>query len=157
MTRRIADASVVLPIALVLVMARGLQAQRPDIVYPPGQEGSSNLHIQFHIPLVGESDIRIDQDPSRPYVYQSHGRPAGFYVISVKDPKKASVIYSWEIDNPDLHQGGASGGMLFKHKGRYYYMQSVQFRQGGPDNDLVAIVFDVTGLPDTSKVKEVGR
>ena len=32
-----------------------------------------------------------------------------------------------------------------------------QFTQGTPDADLGAIIFDVTGLPDTTKVKEVAR
>ena len=48
-------------------------------------------------------------------------------------------------------------GKIFKYHGRYYYVQCFQFRQGSPDEDLGAIVFDVTGLPDTSKIKEVGR
>ena len=45
----------------------------------------------------------------------------------------------------------------FKHDGRYYLVQSVQFAPGGPNVDLGAVVFDVTGLPDVSTVKEVGR
>src|SRR5262245_26471343 len=132
-------------------------AQRADIVYPPGQQGSTNMHTMFHLPLVGATDIRLEQDLSQPYLYQSHGRPAGFHIISLKDPARASIIYSWQIENPELHQGGGSGGMLFKHKGRRYYMQSVQFRGTGPDQEVVALVFDVTGLPDTATVKEVGR
>ena len=36
-------------------------------------------------------------------------------------------------------------------------MQSLQFRQGGPDTDHGAVVLDVTGLPDPSTVKEVAR
>ena len=47
--------------------------------------------------------------------------------------------------------------MLFKHKGRNYAILSVQFGQNGPASDIVGIVFDVTGLPDTTKVREVGR
>src|SRR2546430_1581987 len=47
--------------------------------------------------------------------------------------------------------------MYAKSKGRYYFLQSFQFAAGGPYNELGAIVFDVTGLPDTSKVKEVAR
>ena len=33
----------------------------------------------------------------------------------------------------------------------------MSFRQGGPDSDVAAIVFDMTGLPDPSQVREVGR
>ena len=36
-------------------------------------------------------------------------------------------------------------------------MQSTQFQQGGPNADLGAVIFDVTGLPDVSTFKEVGR
>jgi hypothetical protein len=35
--------------------------------------------------------------------------------------------------------------------------QTFQFSKGGPDNDLAMMVFDVTGLPDTSKIKELVR
>jgi hypothetical protein len=45
----------------------------------------------------------------------------------------------------------------FKWDGRYYVVQSLQFSQGGPDADLGAVVLDVTGLPDPSAVREVGR
>ncbi len=48
-------------------------------------------------------------------------------------------------------------GKTFKYHGRYYYVQGFQFAQGSPDADLGAIIFDVTGLPDTSTIKEVGR
>ena len=48
-------------------------------------------------------------------------------------------------------------GKYFKLGGKYYYVQSFQFMQGSPDADLGAIVFDVTGLPDSSQVKDVAR
>jgi hypothetical protein len=142
---------------------RSLHAQ-----YPPGKQNSPNVHVAFHLPLVGATDIRVDQELSRPYVYQAVGsygppspnvrrEPAGFHIISVKDPSHASLIYSWHIPNPELHQGNATGVMLFKQKGRYYAILSTQFGQTGPDNDVVGVVFDVTGLPDTSKVKDVAR
>jgi hypothetical protein len=149
------------PVAIALLFAGfatgRLVAQRPDKAYAPGEQGSRNVKIQFHIPSTGSSDLRIDQDPSRPYVYQAHGRPAGFHIVSVKDPARASIIYSWQIENADLVQGGASGVMLFKHRSRNYAILSVQFRGTGPMQDVVGIVFDVTGLPDTTKVREVGR
>src|SRR5947207_6119697 len=114
------------PLALIgLILAPLVQAQQPaaapqqpppqqqpvigggraDIVYPPGQQGSRNMHIQFHVPSPYSSDIRIDQDQSRPYVFQAHGRPAGFHILSVKDPAKASIIYSWQIETPELITG----------------------------------------------------
>src|SRR6267143_2614081 len=143
-------------VATLATMASA-QGQRPDIIYPPGHQGSSNMKIQFHVNTPTASDIRIEQDPSRPYVYQAHGRPAGMYIVNVKDPQRASIIYSWTIETPELVQGGASGVMLFKHKGRNYAILSTQLQATGPQGDVVGIVFDVTGLPDTTKVKEVGR
>src|SRR5262249_44933042 len=42
-------------------------------------------------------------------------------------------------------------------RGRYYLAQTFQFQNGSPDADLGMIVFDMTGLPDTSKIREVRR
>ena len=68
------------------------------------------------------------------------------------------MLYDWTIEHPELHKGiGAMDGKYFKINGRYYYAQSYQFMQGSPDADLGAVVFDVTGLPDTSTVKVVAR
>ena len=105
------------------------------------------------------ADVEIEQEESRPFVYVSKRfDPTGFDVISVADPDNAEVIYRWRIENSELHQGsGALDGRYFKHDGRYYYVQSVQFGQGGPGADLGALVFDVTGLPDADHVREVGR
>jgi hypothetical protein len=124
--------------------------------YGPGKQSSPNVHVTAHIPMSGVSDIEIEQEMSRPYAYISR-RPAGHDIINLRDPNHASVMYSWRIENPDLHQGSATGGQYFKSKGRYYFVESFQFNQRGADADIVAIVFDVTGLPDTSKVKEVAR
>jgi hypothetical protein len=128
----------------------------------PGEEGSRNLRLLSHIPLGGQfltGDIEIEQDLSRPYVYVSRiYTTPGFDVISVKDPNAARRIYSWRIENPELHQGaGGSDGHYFKYRDRYYYVESVQFKPSGPDGDLGAVVVDVTGLPDTTRVKEVAR
>jgi hypothetical protein len=146
---------------LLAVSASRIGAQLPT-KYPPGEHFSRNMRLLAHIPLADTlkvADIEVEQDPSRQYAYVSRMRGQdGFQIIDFHDPARAKVIYSWFIENTELHQGaGGLKGMYFKLKGRYYYAQSFQFRQGGPDNDLVAIVFDVTGLPDVSKIKEVGR
>ena len=121
-----------------------------------GRQASSNVHVLAHIP--GRlTDLEIEQELSRPYAYVSTGGKGGFNIINLKDPSKAYVMYSWQIENPALHQGSALGPAYLKSKGRYYFAQSYQYRTGSPDHDLGAIVFDVTGLPDTSKVKEVAR
>ena len=150
-------------ILLGIILATPLAGQAPSSKFVPGTQGSQNVHILSHLPSGGEmkvGDIEIEQELSRPYVYLSLAlRPEnGFNIISLKDPNKATVIYPWRIENPDLHLGlGALRGRYFKTKGRYYYAQCFQFFQSGPDADLGLIVFDVTGLPDTSKIKEVTR
>jgi hypothetical protein len=131
----------------------------------PGQRGSPNVRVLSHIPLGRAftiAGIEMEQDLSRPYVYIPREvgatHDAGFDIVSMKDLMNAKLIYSWRIDNPELHAGfGGVEGKYFKTRGRYYYVQCFQFLLSGPDADLGAIVFDVTGLPDTSKIKEVGR
>ncbi len=131
--------------------------------YPaPGARGSSNIKVIAHVPEGGflhVSDIEMEQELSRPYVYiDRRFQPSGFDIVNIKDPAKAYIMYSWRIEHPELHLGsGALGPMYVKSKGRYYFFQTFQFSNGSPDNDLAAIVFDMTGLPDTSKIKEVVR
>lgn len=128
--------------------------------------GTDNLEVLSHLPLgprLSVSDIDIEQELSRPYayvgrmVYGEEG-PRGMDIISLEDPKNPERIYTWRIENQDLHLG--TGGMDVKHfkvGDRYYVVQSLQFQQGGPDADLGAVVLDVTGLPDPSAVEEVAR
>jgi len=129
---------------------------------PPGERGTPNVEVVAHLPLGGYlhvADVEIEQEMSRPFAYVSKRfHPTGFDVISLEDEDDARVIYRWRIENSELHTGsGALDGRYFKHDGRYYYVQSVQFGQGGPNADVGAIVFDVTGLPDPASVREVGR
>ena len=141
-------------------------------VSAPAQEeakrGSDNITVLSYIPLsdaalmsdsLTVSDIDMEQELSRPYVYMSRMYDeAGFDIIDIGDPRNAKVIYSWRFENLALHRGtGAMDPKHFKLNARYYLVQSVQFAAGGADHDLGAVVFDVTGLPDVSKVKEVGR
>ncbi|HEY5059882.1 MAG TPA: hypothetical protein VII52_00040 [Gemmatimonadaceae bacterium] len=148
--------------ACVPLATAAAQAHHP----PPGQEGTPNLHVVAHVPLsayLHGTDVDVEQELSRPYAYMSRGisPPSGFDIISLKDiskGEKAHVIFRWNIENPELHTGlGALRGRYFKTHGRYYYVQAFQFAQGTPDADLGAIVFDVSGLPDSAKVKEVAR
>ncbi len=136
--------------------------------YPAGQHHTPNMRVISHVPLGAANtvmDLEIEQDLSRPYAYVSrsnYGRVTppqiGYDVVSLKDPSRASVLWRWRIDRPELHQGiGGTNGKYFKVKGRYYYAQAFQFGKDGVDADLSIVVFDVTGLPDTTKVKEVGR
>src|SRR5262249_31930142 len=126
----------------------------------PGEQGSRNMHVVAHVPLgttFALADVELEQELARPFAYVSR-RSEGFKIISIKDPAKAQVIYNWSIRDPELHVGsGAVGASYVKTHGHYYFVQSFQFQSGGPDGELGAIVFDVTGLPDTSRVKEVAR
>ena len=128
--------------------------------------GSANIEVLSHVPLghqLSVSDIDLEQDLDRPYayvgrmVYGAEGE-RGLDIIDLHDPEQAKRIYSWRIENQDLHLG--TGGMDVKHfkwEGRHYVVQSLQFKQGGPNADLGAVVLDVTGLPDVSTINEVAR
>ena len=128
--------------------------------------GSDNITVLSHLPLgprLSVSDIDMEQEIDRPYAYV--GRMVygfegdkGIDIIDLHDPMKPERVYSWRIEDQDLHLG--TGGMDVKHfkwNDRYYVVQSLQFRQGGPNPDLGGVVLDVTGLPDPTTVTEVAR
>ena len=124
--------------------------------------GSCNVRVLGHLPLdsvAKTADLTIEQELSRPFVYVARRlKPSGVDIISVKDPAKPQIIWSWRIANADLPQGaGSLNPMYLKSHGRYYLTNPFQFQQSGPDADLGAIVWDVTGLPDTPKIKELAR
>jgi len=144
--------------ALLTSVASAQWTEHPE-KYKVG--GSPNLKLLAHIPLGGffrTMDNEIEQDPNRPYAYVSQSRDRqGFSIISTKD-YQFKKIYNWKIENSELHGGtGGMDGKYFKLNGKYYYVQSFQFGQSGPDSDLGMIVFDVTSLPDTSKIRPVAR
>jgi hypothetical protein len=122
------------------------------------KRGSDNIEVVAHTPLGPEvSDIEIEQDMDRPFVYVAR-QNRGLDIIDLKDPYNPDVILRWSFDDPDLHIGSAGKDIkIFEYNGRNYVVHSVQFRQGGPDADLGAVIFDATGLPDVSTWKEVGR
>ena len=152
--------------ALIALGTTQAHAQRP-----PGEQGSRNISIMSHIPLGGgggisisnteirTADLEIEQELSRPYAYVPMlGWPSTVHFISMKDPKKAQVVYTWRIENPDLHKGlGALSPTYLKTHGRYYYFNGFQFAPSGPDGDVGGILWDVTGMPDSTKIKEVKR
>src|SRR5262249_50488684 len=128
----------------------------------PGAQSSRNVHVLSHLPLGGSvkvSNLEIEQELSRPYVYVSKRYDlAGVDFISIKDPTNPRLLLPCRIQDIELHRGvGGRDGKYVKLGGHYFYIQSFQFDPGGPDLDLGAIVFDVTALPDTSKLREVTR
>jgi hypothetical protein len=145
----------------IAVVAAVAQAQAPAPVLEK-TGGSPNVHLLSHVPLGGYfrvADADIEQEMSRPYAYvgQIRDRP-GFTILDLKDVNNVKVLYKWKIENAALHTGdGGLRAKYFKLKGKYYVAVCFQFMQGSPDADLGAIIFDVTGLPDTSKVKVVAR
>ena len=147
---------------VVIASADGVAAQQ----WTPMKRGSDNIEVVSHLPLgppLSVSDIEIMQELDRPYafvgrmVYGYEGEK-GVDIIDLHDPAHPKKVYEWRIENQDLHAG--TGGMdvkYFKWNDRFYVVQSVQFRQGGPDTDMGAVVLDITGLPDASAVREVAR
>jgi hypothetical protein len=153
-------------VAVALLTSTALSAQnnwrQPDAQSGAKAGGSANVDVLSHIPLGGffrVTDVEIEQEVGRPYAYVSGSRDrAGFSIIDLTDPEHAETIFRWTIEDVDLHEGlGGMDAKYFKTNGRYYFVQSMQFAQGGADADLGAVVFDVTDLPDVSKVTEAGR
>lgn len=146
-------------------IATAASAQDPGTMVPgPDQKegGSPNVHVISHVvthPGTWKAaDIEIEDETSRPYVYVSGFVNNDVQIYDIEDPANPKKIVDWSIENPELHRGiGAMDGKYFKIGSRYYYAQSYQFSQGGPDADLGAVIFDVSGLPDPESVKVVAR
>lgn len=146
-------------VAGMTLHAASAQAQMPGDADRPVH--TENVEVLAHVELgdpLSVSDIELEQDVNRPFAYVGRMFVHGFDIIDLRDPANAKVLHSWRIEDAELHTGtGMMDGKLFKDGGRWYYVQSTQFQQGGPDSDLGAVIFDVTGLPDVSTVKEVAR
>jgi hypothetical protein len=132
--------------------------------WTPLQRGSDNIEVLGHLPMGMDeniSDMDIEQELDRPYAYVARASyldgPIGMAIVDFSDPENPVEIFDWTIENSDLHSGGARDVKYFKWDDRYYVVQSFQLGAGGPNSDLGAVVFDVTGLPDASTVREVAR
>ena len=121
--RHIAIINIGIALAALLAVGMPSGAAGQDSTYPrmPGMAGSTNVEVLSHITLgTGDvSDIEVEQDEDRPYAYVTR-RMGGFDVVSLEDPENAEVIFSWTVENVELHQGGGSDTKYFKHDGRYY-------------------------------------
>jgi hypothetical protein len=162
MSSRIKPGSALLVLLLAFASVTQLTAQSTP-ASAVKQGGSPNIHTLAHLGLgdfMTIGGIEIEQEPARPFVYMNRWREQnGFDVISIADPANPKIIYSWRFGNPEKHSAWALGesGKYFKTHGRYYYVRAIEFSPGTLDADIGAIVFDVTGLPDPTKVKEVVR
>jgi hypothetical protein len=154
-----------LVVTLSLVgLATTVRAQDPGAAAASTEKhgGSQSVHMLQHVvthPGAWKAaNIEIEQDPGRPYVYISGFVNYDAQIYDISNTSAPKKIFDWAIEHPELHRGiGAMDGKYFKIGSRYYYAQSYQFMQGSPDADLGAVIFDVTGLPDPKKVKEVAR
>ena len=133
--------------------------------WSPIDRGSDNITVEGHIPLgarMSVTDLEIEQELTRPFAYVGRAAileegPKGMDIIDISNPAAPKVLLRWRLEDQELHMN--RGGMdvkYFKWNGRYYVVQSFEFAQG-PDSDLGAVVFDVTGLPDPNAVSEVAR
>ncbi len=152
-----------LAVLTLLTVAVPLAAQDPGMAVRPFDQkrgGSPNVHMVAHVVTHPgnwkASDIEIEEE--RPYVYVSGFTNNDVQIYDIGTPSKPKLLLDWSIENPELHRGiGAMDGKYFKVGARTYYAQSFQFFQGSPDQDLGAVILDVTGLPDPSTVKVVAR
>lgn len=150
---------------LLSLPAATLVAQDPGVAVTPFGEkrgGTENIktlkHLSNNNGAWKASDVELEQDRDRPFVYVSGFVNFNFQIYDIRNPSNPSKIFEWTIENPELHRGiGAMDGKYFKIGNKYYFSQSYQFQQGTPDADLGAVIFDVTGLPDPTKVREVAR
>lgn len=149
----------------VVLLAASMTSVPTLAQWTPLERGSSNIEVLGHVPLggmVSVMDMEVEQELERPFAYVARGHIGefavkGMDVMDISDPTNPKVIKRWRIEDEELHTG--LGGMdvkYFKWDGRYYVVQSTQFGPG-PNANLGAVVFDVTGLPDASKFKEVAR
>lgn len=147
--------------AAVATLACAVLPAHAQDARPATPRSSTNLQVVGHVPLGAEftvTDVEIEEDETRPYAYVSRRYVHGFDIIDLAKPDDPRLLYSWRIETPELHQGsGGMDGKYFKRDGRYYYIQSMQFGQGGPNWDVGAVIVDVTSLPDTAGIREVGR
>ena len=83
---------------------------------------------------------RAGAGPRPAYVYLCGFVNFDVQIYDISNPSAPKKIYTWTIENPELHRGiGAMDGKYFKIGNRYYYAQSYQFMQGSPDADLGAV------------------
>jgi len=117
----------ILSLVLAWVTAGTTSAQEPwtSVILGAKTGGSRNIKVLGHLAMDSiekTADITLEQELSRPYAYTAHRLvPSGIDIISIKDPAKPRVIYSWRIEHAELHKGAGSLNPIYlKSHGRYY-------------------------------------
>ena len=96
--------------------------------------------------------LRSSRIPNRPYVYLCGFTHFDTQIYDISNTARPKLLYDWTIEHPGAAQRyRRNGWQVFQDQWKYYYAQSYQFMQGSPDADLGAVIFDVTGLPDTRR------
>ena len=167
--RRVTLGAVLVVTGAVTAAAQQQAFQQPDSGSALFVANSPNVHLLSHIPL-GRSPDRGGRPDSG--AGSSASRTSTSRAIRIRRRQPGSRAHQRErpgarqrcstrTTSPTLSSTWGSAGWKAKrskYHGRYYYVQCFQFNQGSPDADLGAIVFDVTGLPDTTrKSKRSGR
>ncbi len=122
--------------------------------------GSRNVTLVSHVAVEGGSGaIEIEQDPARPYAYLSKRTgPGGFVVMSLAQPDQPQILLSWDLPEGSVSEENTGRDIVyFKLRDRHYVVQAFQPDAAAAQTGPGAVVFDVTGLPDASTVKEVAR
>jgi hypothetical protein len=124
--------------------------------------GSANVRVVGHLPLGGffrVADVTLEQESGRPFAYVAQSlERTGFSAIDVSDPERARVLMRWKLGQPETHQGiGAVRVRYFREGSATYIALGTSFDAGSADRDLAVVLFDVSALPDTSRVREVAR
>src|SRR5690348_14080498 len=71
--------------------------------------GSPNVHMLAHVVTHKGAwklaDVEMEQDPNRPYVYACGFTNFDVQIYDVRNPSHPKMVYSWTIENPELHRG----------------------------------------------------
>src|SRR6185503_13282727 len=93
-----------------LTLATVARAQDPGMALPSFDQkrgGSDKVHMLSHV--VGHAtpwkaaDVEMEQEPSRPYVYQCGFVNFDVQIYDVRDLASPKKIFEWTIENPELH------------------------------------------------------
>ena len=94
-------------------LAQAGLAQDPGKAVPATvkQGGTPNINMLAHVDVHPGSwkaaDIEMEQDPDRPYVYVCGFVNFDTKIYDVRDPVHPKLVYTWTIENPELHRGSA--------------------------------------------------